>query len=242
MSTPHGERKHSKFSASGAERWFACPGSVALSEGLPDKESRYAMEGTKAHEVLEAVLKRHRVTNVPREMLMHARNAASAIVGVWGEAQSHADTELLVETRIHLDFIHPEMFGTFDGAVVEHFGTLNVFDYKYGKYTVSPIGNLQMLFYGIGLAHKFDWNFKRARLWIIQPRATGYDGPTFSELSILELKAHVDDFERAVERVEKSPTTYVEGKWCFFCKARGICPLKTEGRNTKAMSVFGALK
>ncbi len=244
----HSERKHSKYSASGAERWFACPGSVQLSEGIPSKDSVWSIEGTKAHEVLETYLRTILINwtsnvvfppNVPKEMVHHAGNAAMGIVGLH---LKYPGSEVLVETRIPLDFIHPEAFGTFDGAVVDHFGTLHVFDYKYGAgHAVSPKENLQMIFYGLGLAHQYEWNFKKVRLWIIQPRIKGYDGPTFWELSILELKAYVKKFTDAIERVEKFPQLYVEGSHCHWCNAKGICPLKQEAKNDKARAAFSAV-
>lgn len=245
----HSERKHSKYSASGSERWEACPGSVNLSEGLPDKSSPWAEEGTKAHEVLEQILiaskaiGAHRVfypkfsRSVPTEMIVHGTHAANLILGEWG---NRPDAELMVENRVVLDWIHPEMFGTFDGAVIDPFDTLHVYDYKYGAgHAVSAADNLQMAFYAVGLAHLFDWNFKRIRMWIVQPRIRGYDGPTFWEVPTMELKTKwVDRFRRAVDRVEREPETYVEGSHCHWCKAKRICPLKTEGRIEKAKSIF----
>lgn len=239
----HTERAHSKLSASGAERWFNCPGSVALSEGLPDKPNRWSIEGTKAHEVLEEVMLRflkfqttaRETLSGDREMQRHAIAAAKFILDLAGEAQ---DSEVLIETRVSLDFIHPEMFGTFDGAVVDHFDTLHVFDYKYGVSPVSPHQNLQMCFYGIGLARRYHWNFKRVKLWIIQPRVPGYLGPVSWNLSIPLLKEYVPRFREAAERVEREPETYVEGSHCYWCKAKAICPLKQEGRNEKAKSIF----
>lgn len=247
----HGERKHSKFSASGAERWFNCQGSVKLSEGLPDKDSVWSLEGTKAHEVLESVLVSlisgknkaagtlRVLTDVERgEMGIHGFNAAAFIYGLH---EKNSGSEILVETRISLPFIHAEMFGTFDAAVVDHFGTLHVFDYKYGAgHSVSPKKNLQMIFYGLGLAAKYDWNFSRVRLWIIQPRIKGYDGPMFWELGILELKKYVRAFREAVKQVEKNPNNFVEGPWCHWCKAKSVCPLKQQGKLEKAISVFSA--
>lgn len=248
----HGERKHSKFSASGAERWFNCPGSVALSEGLPDKDSVWSIEGTKAHEVLEDIMKigielgyealakaRYDFRKgIPLEMIRHALNAARFILGMHSETKH---SEVMIETRIHLDFIHPEMFGTFDGAVLDHFGTLHVFDYKYGAgHAVSPVQNLQMIFYGIGLAHKYHWNFKRVRLWIVQPRIKGYDGPLFWERDIAQMKRYVGVFTDAVERVEKYPNKFVEGSWCHWCKAKTKCPLKQQAKLDQARLVFQA--
>lgn len=243
----HKERKHSKFSASGAERWHNCSGSVALSEGLPDKSSSWAEEGTLAHEVLESILSFARVRpditsffgefpkKADEQMISHASSAAGFILGVH---KGLPDSEVLVETRITLDFIHPEMFGTFDAAVIDHFDTLHVFDYKYGMTAVSPVQNLQMIFYGLGLAYKHQWNFKKVRLWIIQPRVKGYDGPTFWELSMQELVSYAKIFREAVGRVKHFPNKYVEGSWCHWCKAKTICPLKREAKIEKAKEIF----
>lgn len=44
---------HSKLSFSGRERWRACPASVAMSAGMPDRSSPAAAEGTAAHTVAE---------------------------------------------------------------------------------------------------------------------------------------------------------------------------------------------
>lgn len=248
----HDTRKHAKLAASGSERWVNCTGSVALSEGLPDRSTPAADEGTRAHEVLDDLFQaalRHQWVNVPvialnvyefrtkvpREMLDHAKRTADFILGVH---RKHPGSDLLVETKVKLDFIHPDMWGTFDSAVVDHFGTLHVFDYKYGKgHAVSPRENLQMIFYGLGLAYRYQWNFKRVRLWIIQPRIRGYDGPAFWEISTKELVRYADLFRDAVLRIEKKPT-YKEGPWCFFCKAKGICPLKSEAKLDKARMVF----
>jgi len=233
----HKERAHSKFSASGAERWMSCSGSVALSEGLPDKTSDAALEGTHAHEVLEQMLlNANAIISAPGEMIDHGLAAAEFM---WAKQKEHEGSDLIVENRVYLDFIHPEMFGTYDGAVVDYFGTLHVFDYKYGKgHMVTPKNNWQMLFYGMGLAHKFHWNFKTVKLWIIQPRIRGYDGPLFWEIPISELRRYVPKFRQAVERVLTRPKSYKEGSWCWFCKAKNICPLKKEKRLQDAKSVF----
>ncbi len=247
----HAGRAHSKFSASGAERWFNCPGSVRLSEGIPSKDTPWSKEGTLAHEVLELVLRaklRGSVypaliypKGVDRNMIYHATEAADFIL----RRRPDLDAEVLVESRIHIPSIHPEMFGTFDGAVVDHFGALEVFDYKYGKGVVSPKGNLQMIFYAIGLASKYDWNFKRVRVWIIQPRIPGFDwnerGPSFWTMTIPELKIYAELFSKAVERVLKEPEKYVEGLHCHWCAAKSVCPLKNETRLQKALDSFGDL-
>ena len=179
------------------------------------------------------------IETAPREMLGHARKAAEFIFGLHQKTEG---SQCLVETRIYLKKIHPEMFGTFDGAVIDHFGTLHVFDFKYGAgVAVSAYENLQMIFYAIGLAEEQNWNFKRVRMWIIQPRIKGYDGPTFWEVTAEQLRNYVVLFELAVKRVEKEPLTLVEGGWCHWCRAKTVCPLKKEARIEKTRNIFGAV-
>ena len=244
------QRAHSKFAASGMERWSICTASVEASEGLPDIDSKWSLEGTKAHKLLELALNglmpflfsygvpayiMHPLDeDYPEEMKTYATEAALFIFRMGRKLNA----QVLVETRVFLDFIHPEMFGTFDGAILDHFGTLHVFDFKYGAgHAVSPVKNLQMIFYGIGLAHQYDWNFKRARLWIIQPRIRGYDGPIFWDISIDELRSYVQLFKDAVRRVKDEPK-FVEGSHCHWCKAKSVCPLKTGKRRDKIINMF----
>lgn len=251
------EKKHSRFSPSGAERWFNCPGSVTLSEGLPDRETIYSKEGTKAHSVLESMLQtlnnRYMSSAVffrglhslyshvdDKEMVRICNDAAQFIFKQF--AHSADDAHLLYETKAHLPFIHPDMFGSFDAAIIEYFGTLHIFDFKYGAgVAVSAVQNLQMISYALGMAFMHEWNFKKARLWIIQPRIKGYDGPTFWDLSIKDLKKYIPEFEKAVDRVERFPQEYREGAWCHFCKANQICPLKQEAKFDKAKAVFSPI-
>lgn len=248
MNKNHAERKHSKFSASGAERYFKCPGCVELSEGLPDKSSPWALEGTEAHEVLESILKAmsedsrpaDRRLDYPGKPIEMVRIAFGAAHFVFNLHQRLRRSELLVESRVFLDFVHPEAFGTLDSAVVDHFGTLHVLDFKYGAgVTVSPVGNLQMIFYAMALANVHAWNFKRVRMWIIQPRVKSYSGPLYWEIGILELKGWVETFKRAIDRVIENPRLYVEGPHCHWCKAKSICPLKRQAKFDEAQLVFG---
>lgn len=51
--TGHASRDHSELSGSTADRWMRCPGSIRLSRGTTARESRWADEGTQAHEVAE---------------------------------------------------------------------------------------------------------------------------------------------------------------------------------------------
>lgn len=45
--------KHALLSASASHRWLACPPSARLTEGMPDKSSSFAEQGTDAHRLCE---------------------------------------------------------------------------------------------------------------------------------------------------------------------------------------------
>lgn len=47
---------HAKLGASASHRWMNCPGSIQQSEGIEDNSSKYAREGTAAHELGERIL------------------------------------------------------------------------------------------------------------------------------------------------------------------------------------------
>ena len=83
------EKSHARFSPSAASRWLVCPGSIAASDGLTGAESAAALEGTRAHSCVEALLKagpHKRLTteaflkkSYPIEMVLHAAAAAKEI-------------------------------------------------------------------------------------------------------------------------------------------------------------------
>ncbi len=237
----HNSRAHSKYSASGAERWLNCPGSVALSEGLPDTSSPWAEEGTKAHEILELTMKAKPYgkvrfdKSIDQDMINGAEQATEFI---YGRLSRYKDAELGIEKRVTLDFIDPEAFGTPDDYIAAEFDTLEVFDYKYGKKYVDPEKNLQLIYYALGIAHRFEYNFDRVKIWIIQPRLNGYQGPALWNTRMVKLMPYIDKFKRGVERTKKFPNKYVEGEWCFFCKAKKKCPIWNEQRQEKTKKMF----
>ncbi len=248
----HEGRKHSKWPASGAERWTECYGSVSLSEGIPDRPNKYSEAGTIAHEVLEALgrieLSGYDGAEIEENKSIVKKVTPEELKVISSVSQFMFDlhyknprSEFLIETRINLDFIHPEMFGTFDGAVIDHFGTLHIFDFKWGVSPVSPKRNLQLIYYALGLAHIHHFNFKNATLWIAQPRIPGYEGPLSWSITMTELLNYIPFFETAVRRTIERPTEFREGPWCHWCKAKDVCPLKRDARIGKLSNIFKPL-
>ena len=258
------EKAHAELSASGSERWLNCPGSVKLSRGVPEPpESKYALEGTKAHELLELKLKAmlegrvYHSKRFPPDMVIAVRKAVDFVATNW----SPKTEELITEEKISLEFIGDDMFGTADIQIIEDFGRLQVWDYKHGKGKVvevaekTPRGkslNTQLVYYALGVAHKFNFNFSEIEIGVIQPRApytyhagtsedTIFSSPNKTIRSIViptrELKGYIDLFSRGVDRVYGRDPKLYPGRWCHWCKAKSICP-KQENIRAESMAAL----
>lgn len=240
-----GELDHATYSASGSSRWLACAASISLSLKAPVMPSSiYAEEGTEAHACHEFLLKNRKnlksAIKIARkkysqEMVDHAIDSVTWILE---QHSLYPDAELLCETRVDASpYTMADQFGTVDAAIVVLFGKLTVIDYKYGAgIAVDPegydgLGNSQMVYYALGISHKYHHNFSSVDLVVIQPRAfhaSGNTTRTFS-MSMDELLAWVPVFKAGVKASLKPDAGFKSGEWCRFCNAAVICPeLKTK--------------
>jgi len=249
MQTVSEEKAHATFGASSSERWMECPASIALCEKAPpQKQSEYASEGTDAHSVLEAFLKNPAKRfqtetflkqKYPLEMVLHGMRAATWIIN-----QMSKGAVLLSETRVDASaFTREGEFGTLDAAIVEEFGTLTVCDYKYGQgVAVEAEGNTQMLYYALGIAERYNYNFSRVRMVILQPRAEHEKGPIREwVITIDELLEWKEKFKAGVERALDPLAEFKHGKWCRWCPAAPLCPEISEKAITEAKLDFDDL-
>jgi len=223
---------HAKYSPSAAHRWMMCPASVLLSLKAPQpKESIYAKEGTDAHSCLEEFLKgkRSNITKTKKKLLKDfpldmVEYAMDAAMEIWALAEDGG--ELVFETKFHMDHISKDFSGTVDAAIVDVYGTLKIIDFKYGAgFLVSPEENAQMIAYAVGVAYKYDYDFKDVELVIIQPRANTEDGETTRKwkTDIDTIKAWEMRFKDGILACEKGKD-FSAGEWCKFCPAKIICP------------------
>ena len=214
------QKKHAKYSPSSIYRVMACAGSVKLSEGIPSRTSPAAEEGTKAHELMERLLKieKFKMSEYPDFM----RDDVLAFVKVVTESIKPT-SELLVETKVDLTFVHPEVYGTADVSIVDLYDTLHVIDFKYGRGFVSEKRNPQLLTYLLGIAHLYNYDFADYATSIYQPRYKGRimrtDHVTKKELLIFK-----DTLSAAIEAAEKPNAKLNRGDHCHFCPAKIKCP------------------
>ena len=214
----HSDRAHASLGASSCKRWWNCPGSIRLSEGIPKTSSRYADEGTAAHEVGEMCFKQNRdaAEFIGRFITVHGNKfevdeemAEAVQVYVDFVREAAKAGELRIEQKIDLAPLKPPapMFGTTDAVVLAftaNTGIIKAIDYKHGAGVAVEVedidiegvdhGNKQGRYYALGtwlgLPKDQRDRITTVEVVIVQPRAYHVDGPTRTEtLTIAELKA-----------------------------------------------------
>lgn len=253
MLVKHSTRKHSLFGPSSAERWLECLGSVELSKTAPpQKDSPWALEGTRAHECTEYLVRRYSdrrsakqeaLSKWPSEMVEYGLIAADMIFS--SKLRPSLDAELMTEQRVVLKSVK-DIYGTLDYAWLDHFGTLTVIDYKYGAgvtvFAENEHGepNPQLMLYAAALASTHNYDFEKVRLAIIQPRvwALGEDPVLIKDVSIKELKQFVKKVEEAVRIASKPGAPLKAGDHCRWCPALTTCPENSSKALTEAHVLF----
>lgn len=225
---------HAALGASSAHRWRMCPGSIRLSEGMPDYPSAAAAEGTVAHDWAEECLTAEAdaaylyPADSDKEMAEHVQTYVDYV-----RAASDGKV-LLIEQQFDLSPLNPPgpMFGTADAVVWDEAeGLLEVIDLKYGKgVIVDAIGNDQGLMYSLGAVIKFGRQPERIRFTIVQPRVEHPNGGfirswEFSYEELVEMKKEL--FVDAEATVAEDAPLLV-GSHCRWCKAQAICPAQQE--------------
>lgn len=242
-------KKHSDIGASTCERWWNCPGSVALIKKAPPKEvSQAAAEGTAAHELAEWELKVVKSGKKPDvyskigETLMVENIAGyddfeieiteemvdGVIVYLKAIAYDAARfgtnySFLTIEEQFRLD-IDEKAWGRNDATLYKPFNVLYIYDLKFGRGIVVEVkDNKQLMYYALGAMQGKD--IKEVELCIVQPRAYHPDGPVRRfKYSVHELKQFECELEQRIAITRYSNAKLHAGAHCKFCPAIVICP------------------
>lgn len=231
--------KHALLSASASHRWLNCPPSVRLGEGLPDKGSEYAREGTDAHSLCEYKLKKLLGMKVDDptehldwyngEMEECAENYASYVLELLEKAkETCTDPVVLVEQRVDFSRFVENGFGTADCIIISD-GAMNIVDYKHGKgVEVSADGNPQMMLYALGALEIFDgiYDIDEVRMTIFQPRIGNISVSGMPKDALLEWVN--GELTQKAALAYEGGGEFSCGEWCRFCKAKAICRKRAE--------------
>jgi hypothetical protein len=268
--THHASRKHSLLSASGAERWINCHGSVLFSMQMPEEDSsEAAREGTAAHEMSQ-------------DCLEHKRDAIEWIDRVidgflvddeWAEAvQEYLDVcrqfmgsgwQWWVERKVSLEPLglptmevqDPEtgswsrqpvdMFGTADFiAFHAETGMLVIVDLKFGKGIVVEVeNNAQERYYAVGVLLSLPPGtvVKNVYMVIVQPRIPYGTHVKTADIDVLELSEWATGLMAHAQAALDPNAPLRAGEWCRFCRCRVVCPALAETALSIAQEEFGEI-
>lgn len=245
---------HSTWSASKFESIMLCPGKIVLEDGLPNTSSKYAAEGTAAHQVLTWALQEDRPATaylgrlieadgftfeVDDDMAEHVQTCIDYCLDLRGD-----DGVLFADIRVnyssYLDVAEDTAWGTAD-VIVARGDELIVVDFKYGRgVEVDAERNPQMSLYGLGALQAYQGlvaDFTRVRLAISQPRVKR--APSEWDCSVDDLETWARSTARSAVatcvNAERTSKEEDDQRWlevfvrpgekqCKFCKAKATCP------------------
>lgn len=217
---------------------MTCPGSLKLEAGIPDRSSKFADEGTAAHELASWCLENgqdasaytgrmidvgDRKFEVDEDMAKHVQTYVDIVRSLGGE--------LMVEQRVDISRMigQPDTFGTSDAIIV--LGTeLIVCDLKFGRgVKVDAEGNKQLQMYALGSYDMVSlaYDIETVRMMIVQPRVGNVSEWTITVDQLKDFAAEATVAARhAVHQFEgKAEPMLVPSEYgCRFCKAKATCP------------------
>lgn len=248
------EAAHSKWSASGFESLMLCPGKIVLEAGKPDSTSKYAAEGTAAHQVLTWALQQdkpaaHFLTavieadgftfTVDEDMARHVQVCLDYVADLRGD-DGVVFADIRVNYSTYLDTPEAHAWGTAD-VIIARGTELIVIDFKYGMgVEVSAERNPQMSLYALGALqayHGLVADFEAVRMAISQPRIK--TAPSEYALTVEELETWGRSTARSAVNTclnaERTQREDDEDRWlevfvrpgekqCKFCRAKATCP------------------
>lgn len=234
------EGVHSQFGPSGADRWINCPGSHLAGQGLPERKSKYAAEGTVAHE-MSLWVRQQRVpaTHFLKQKLESDGFTFSVNKGMALGVQQFVDYcapvpgDPFYEIKVGYENWVPGGFGTADDIRLADYLCTNT-DLKFGTgHKVFAKRNPQLMLYSVGTYEKYKWayEFSDFVLRIAQPRLNHWDVWTTTLAELKEWTGAVA--APAAARALRPGAPFKAGPWCTFCKLRDNCAVRAQYKQEK---------
>jgi hypothetical protein len=238
-----------------------------MCEGIESKSSRYADEGTAAHELAAHCLNtgrdaakyigwsidikadaRSRFVQGQHPGFFEVTDEMAEGVQLYIDyvrkiMETDNDREVDVEFRFDLQHVHTGMFGTGDVVIyLPNTGRLYVCDFKYGRgVPVEPAENPQLLSYGLGAVRRHhNRPLSSVTLTVVQPRCRHPKGPVREwDTDAVTLLDFEHDLRAAALATEQPDAPLKAGDWCKFCPAAATCPALRDRAKDIAKAEFG---
>ena len=224
---------HSRWGASGFSRIAACRGSLRQSRYCENSTNPAAELGTSAHELGEYCLGLGFNAFDCLGLTFNGNEVDAAMadaVQLYVAFIRNIGSNPMIETRVTISSISPEIFGTSDCIFIIG-DTLHVYDYKHGYGVVEIENNYQAVFYALGALDTFQlWGkIKNIRTGIIQPRADHVDGNIRTkDYTIDEMHQWLNHFKEIVNSASNPDAPLNAGEHCTYCLASGDCRPRIE--------------
>jgi hypothetical protein len=220
---------------------------------MPNVTSRYAAEGSCAHELADACSR----TGIDPDIYLGATRTADGFdfvvddemvegVRLYLEAgkalyDPEQGDKLYTERKFDLSMLYPGLYGTNDRVIWKPTQRrLIVDDFKYGAgIPVEVKLNKQLMYYALGAVKTLNLPVMEIELRIIQPRCPHPDGPVRSYLmNALDLLDFQTDLVLFAQATQKKDAALKAGDHCRFCLAAAVCPELAKKATQAAAMVF----
>lgn len=231
--------QHARLSASSAERFMKCPGSVKLSEMLPvSEDDEFSSEGTAAHALAELCLRSGDDAYLHQgEIILEHEVTPNMVEAVqvyldYVHGNTVATSDMRVELSISDNKFGSDFGGTADAIIIsEAHQHLEIVDYKHGiGIPVDIVDNIQLKYYAYGVLESLK--LEDPECWdivitIVQPRAYHQDGPIRCQDMPSQdlLNWGSTQLIPAMKKVDSDDAPYEMGEHCRFCDGKLVCPL-----------------
>jgi len=218
---------HAVFSPSASKRWMACPGSFAANIDAPNTSSKYADDGTLAHDLAASLIEgTMKLPAVQRAAPSPEHAEAIAVYADFARGIKKSADWFEVESKVRWN---DELFGTADLLAVTG-DTMDVGDLKTGAGVyVDHVENSQMLTYAFlalsTIPRNVTQNVKKVNLHVIQPLFPGAQPIRTWSCPIAVVLEWGQAVQRAMEAAKQPNAPRVPGEeQCRWCAVKVNCP------------------
>jgi hypothetical protein len=236
---------HAACSPSSAAMWMACPASITKAAGRTRPSSRYAREGTAAHQIAEMIIKGNlfppgKITVEGEQFIvgLPMLRALNPYITVVQGLQKVTD-DVHIEARVRIGrgkFV----WGTADCVASSgDMNYLHVVDLKYGKGVPVEPDTAQLKIYALAAMDTL-WpheNFGVVSLMVVQPRLD--PKPKTHRMPAEELiEWGRAELNPALRAITKGDETERVGPYCRWCVRKAECDAFKSYKSSMAADIF----